>query len=284
MFQLRHSRFAGLAALVAAALALTLPAEATRAGQKDDKKKVKSSIKITVPREDAELKIEGQVMKGKGLVRELITPDLDSGKEYEYTASAFWEPNNYTKITRTKTITFKAGDPIVVDFNKPDPGKQDMVQVRWVPTPQDIVDKMIELGGLKEGDVAYEPGPGDGRVLITAAKKGAKKCVGIELDPKKADEARENVKKEKLEDKITIRVGDALKVEDYGEATIVFLYMGEEFDLQLRPLLEKQLKPGTRIVSHRFKMGDWQPDKTIKVTGADGDEYELHLWVVKEKK
>jgi predicted RNA methylase len=140
------------------------------------------------------------------------------------------------------------------------------------------------MAKITKDDVVYEPGPGDGKVLIAAVKAGAKKAVGIELDPKKAAEARENVKKAGLSDKITIREGDALKVEDWGDASVVFLYMGNEFNNLLRPVLEKQLKPGTRIVSHRFVMGDWAPDKTIDVKGADGDDYKLHLWVVKEKK
>ena len=101
---------------------------------------------------------------------------------------------------------------------------------------------------------------------------------------KKAAEASENVKKAKLDEKVKIIEGDALKDRDYSEATVVMLYMGNEFNGLLRPILEKQLKPGTRIVSHRFTMGDWAPDKTLKITGEDGDMYELHLWTVKEKK
>ena len=172
-----------------------------------------------------------------------------------------------------------------MDLSKSDPASPDAVVVRWVPTPQDLVYKMIEMAGVKDTDVVYEPGPGDGRILITAAKKGAKKCVGIEFDPKKTVEAQENVKKAGLADKITIRQGDALKVTDYGEATVIFLYMGEQFNLALRPLFEKQCKPGTRIVSHRFLMGDWKPDKTIPVSSIDepGYDTELHLWVVKAK-
>ena len=152
-----------------------------------------------------------------------------------------------------------------------------------MPTPDDIVDEMMKLGDVKKGDIVYEPGPGDARMLIAAVKKG-EKGVGIEIDPKKADEANENVKKAKLDKQITIIEGDALKDRDYSEATVVLLYMGNEFNNLLRPILEKQLKPGTRIVSHRFVLGDWEPDKTITVTGQDGDEYKLHLWVIKEKK
>jgi tRNA A58 N-methylase Trm61 len=173
---------------------------------------------------------------------------------------------------------------VVVDLTKVDPKNPDKAVVRWVPTPDDIVEEMMKLGNVKKGDIVYEPGPGDARMLIAAVKKGADKGVGIELDPKKAAEAKENVKKAGLEKQITIIEGDALKDRDYSEATVVLLYMGNEFNNLLKPILEKQLKPGTRIVSHRFVLGDWKPDKTIMVMGADGDEYTLHLWTVKDKK
>jgi predicted RNA methylase len=143
---------------------------------------------------------------------------------------------------------------------------------------------MMKLGKVGKDDVVYEPGPGDGRMLIASVKKGAKKGVGIELDPKKAEEARENIKKAGLDKQITVVEGDALKDRDYSEATVVLLYMGNEFNELLRPILEKQLKPGSRIISHRFVMGDWKPDQTKTITGADGDEYLIHLWTVGEKK
>jgi uncharacterized protein (TIGR03000 family) len=281
MFAARFARAFGLAL----ALCFLSGAFAGAGNAQKDAKKAKSKLKITVPQDDAKLQIEGKDTKPSGITREFETPELEVGKAYEYTFTVMWEPNNYTKITRTKNIEFKGGDDITVDLTKADPKNPDKAVVRWVPTPDDIVEKMIELGSVKEGDVVYEPGPGDGRVLIASIKKGkAKKAVGIELDPKKADEAKENVKKAGLEKEIEIRTGDALKVDDYGNATVIMLYMGNEFNNLLRPLLEKQLKPGTRIVSHRFVLGDWAPDKTITVTGMDGDEYKLHLWTVKEKK
>jgi uncharacterized protein (TIGR03000 family) len=250
-----------------------------------EKKKAKSKLKILVPQDDAELLIEGKATKPTGGTREFETPELEVGKLYEYTFSTTWHPNNYTTLTRIKSVEFKGGEEVVTaDLTKADPKVMDKAVIRWVPTPDDIVKKMIELGEVKKDDVVYEPGPGDGRVLIASVKAGAKKAVGIEIDAKKVEEARENVKKAKLEDKISIIEGDALGDRDYSEATVVMLYMGNEFNNLLRPLLEKQLKPGTRIVSHRFVIGDWAPDKTIKVTGTDGDEYTLHLWTVKEAK
>jgi uncharacterized protein (TIGR03000 family) len=288
MFAARNIRFFGLAlalCFLSSGLARTGIAQDKKEEKKDDKKKVKSKLKITVPEADAELRIEGKLMeKSSGAVREFETPDLDPSKEYEYSFSVVWRPNNYTVLTRTKNIEFKGGEDLNVDLTKADPKNPDKAVIRWVPTPDDIVEEMMKLGSVKEGDIVYEPGPGDGRVLIAAVKKGAKKAVGIEIDPKKAAEAVENTKKAKVDDKVKIIEGDALKDRDYSEATVVMLYMGNEFNELLRPVLQKQLKPGTRIVSHRFVMGDWAPDKTIKVTGADGDEYVLHLWTVKEKK
>lgn len=289
MFTPRTARALGLALSVfflsAGVTALSAKAQPDKKDEKkDEKKKAKSKLKISVPQEDAKLQIEGKDTKPSGLVREFETPELEVGKLYEYSFSVMWEPNNYTKLTRSKSVEFKGGDDIVVDLTKVDPKNPDKAQIRWVPTPDDIVEEMMKLGKVGKDDVVYEPGPGDGRVLIASIKKGAKKAVGIEIDAKKADEAKENVKKAKLDKEITIIEGDALKDRDYSEATVVMLYMGNEFNNLLRPVLEKQLKPGTRIVSHRFVMGDWAPDKTIMVKGEDGDEYTLHLWTVKEKK
>jgi uncharacterized protein (TIGR03000 family) len=324
MLTLRHAWCAGLAALIAGALVLAAPAGLILASghpdddkkadskktddkkaddkkaddKKSDGKKVKSTIKVTVPPSpydgltakanasgDAELKIEDQVMMGKGTIREYITPDLEGGKEYEYKFTVIFSPNNYTKITRSKNVSFKAGDPIVVDLTKPDVAFPDKVEIRWVPTPNDLVDEMIKLADVKDTDVVYEPGPGDARVLIAAAKKGAKKCYGIEIDPDRVKASQEAVKKAGLEDKITIKQGDGLKA-DYSEATVIFMYMGDDFGREFGPVIQKQCKPGTRIVSHRFLMGDWKPDKTIPVKSNDdaGYETELHLWVVKDKK
>jgi uncharacterized protein (TIGR03000 family) len=281
MFAVRISRAFGLAVVLCF---LSGAFTATHAQDKKEVKKAKSKLKITVPQDDAKLLIEGKDTKPTGVTREFETPELEVGKAYEYSFAVTWEPNNYTKITRTKNIEFKGGDDINVDLSKADPKVPDKAVVRWVPTPDDIVEEMMKLGGVKKGDIVYEPGSGDGRMLIAAVKKGADKGVGIELDTKKAEEARENIKKAKLEKQITIIEGDALKDRDYSEATVVLLYMGNEFNNLLRPILEKQLKPGTRIVSHRFVLGDWDPDKTITVTGEDGDEYKIHLWTVKEKK
>ncbi len=247
-------------------------------------KGVKSKITVTVPQDDAELQIEKKVMKTAGKVREFDTPELEAKKMYEYEFVATWKPNNYTVITRTRVEKFVAGDAVVVDLTKEpkDGDPKDKAVIRFVPTPDDVVDAMIKLGKVGKDDVVFEPGCGDGRIIVASVKAGAKKAVGIDLDEERVKESNAAVKAAGLGDKIDIRKGDALEVKDYGDATVVMLYMGDEFDLLVRPVLVRELKVGSRIVSHRFTMGDWKTDETKTITGQDGEEYLVHLWTVTE--
>jgi len=114
------------------------------------------------------------------------------------------------------------------------------------------------------------------------AKAEAKRGVGIDIDPLRIKESKANAKRVGVEDKVEFRLGDVLKVKDLSDATVVLLYMGDELNMQLRPILQKHLKPGARIVSHRFTMGDWKPLKTETITGKDGDKYQIHLWKIEE--
>lgn len=243
-------------------------------------KTVKSKIKVSVPSEDSELLIESKPTKTTGLTREYDTPELEAGKRYEYTFTARWRPNNYTVMTRPRTVQFTAGDEVAVDLTK-DTDK-DKAEIRYVPTPDDIVDEMIKLAKVTKDDVVFEPGCGDGRIVVASVKAGAKKGVGIDLDKDRVKESKAAVKAASLVDKIEIREGDALEVKDYADATVVMLYMGEEFNQLIRPTLLRDLKVGSRIVSHRFPMKDWKPDDTKKVTGQDGLDYEVHIWKVTE--
>jgi uncharacterized protein (TIGR03000 family) len=248
-------------------------------------KGVKSKITVTVPQDDAELQIEKKVMKTTGKTREFDTPDLEPNKMYLYEFVATWRPNNYTVITRTRTEKFVAGANVVIDLTKEpkDGDPMDKAVIRFVPTPDDVVQEMIKLGKVGKDDVVFEPGCGDGRIIIACVKAGAKKAVGIDLDEERVKESTAAVKAAGLGDKIDIRKGDALEVKDYGDASVVMLYMGDEFDLLVRPVLLRDLKVGSRIVSHRFTMGDWKPDTTKMITGMDGDEYLVHLWTVTEE-
>ena len=189
-------------------------------------------------------------------------------------------PNSYTWMTRTKTVSFRAGERVVVDLAAEDPS--DRVRVVYVPTPDDVVAEMIKLAGVEPADVVFEPGCGDARITVEAVKAGARKGVGIDIDPERVAESRGLVKAAGLDDRIEIRQGDALDIRDLSEASVVFLYMGDHFNLLIRPHLWRELKVGARVVSHRFTMGDWKPDRTVQV-GPYERAYELHLWTVTEE-
>jgi uncharacterized protein (TIGR03000 family) len=246
-------------------------------------KMVKSKLIIKLAQDDATLQIEDKVTKTTGLLREFDTPELIADQKYKYTMTAKWRPNNYTEITRTRVVQFTAGEELIVALSKKDAEPTDRAEIRYVPTPDDIVQEMIKLAKVGKDDVVFEPGCGDARIVTACVKAGAKKGVGIDLDKDRVKESKETVSAAKLTDKIDIRLGDALDQPDYGDATVVMLYMGDEFDLIIRPILCRDLKVGTRIVSHRFNMGDWKPDTTKKITGADNDEYEILLWTVTEE-
>ena len=145
--------------------------------------------------------------------------------------------------------------------------------VPFVPSPQIVVDKMIELAGVKKGDVVYDLGSGDGRIVIAAAKKGAR-AVGFDIDPDLVAESRANVKKAGVEESAEIRHQDILTV-DLSPASVVTMYLLPDVNLKLKPNLLSQLKPGSRVVSHSFDMGDWKPDKVERVDGRT-----IYLWII----
>jgi len=148
--------------------------------------------------------------------------------------------------------------------------------VPFVPTPQEVVDKMIELAGVKKGDLVYDLGSGDGRIVVTAAKKGAK-AVGFEIDGDLVKQSRDNIRKAGVQEQAEIRQQDILTV-DLSAASVVTMYLLPDVNLQLRPNILSQLKPGSRVVSHAFDMGDWKPDRTERVDGRT-----LYLWTIPAK-
>jgi len=252
--------------------------------------KATATIKVLLPDHNYKepvVTVEGVVTKSTGSERSFTTPPLEPNKTYKYKVEALLEPNNYTKITRPREIEFKAGETVTVDMRIKD-DKLDKIVVRWVPTPNDIVDKMATMAKIGKDDIVYDPGCGDAVMLIRPVKMlGAKKGIGIDIDPKMVVKAKEKAKEEGVEDKIVIRQGDILNekdMADLAEATVVLIYIGDDLGARISPLLQKVLKPGTRIVSHRFSLGDWQPDKKETVKGEDGDDYDLLYWVVKAKK
>lgn len=147
----------------------------------------------------------------------------------------------------------------------------------YVPTPQDVVERMLELANVGKDDVVYDLGSGDGRLVITAAKKYGAKGVGIDIDPERISEAKANAEKAGVQSLVEFRQQDALTV-DVSPATVVTLYLLSSSNMKLRPILTKQLKAGSRIVSHQFSMGDWQPAKNETFTDSNGATRTLYLW------
>jgi SAM-dependent methyltransferase len=150
------------------------------------------------------------------------------------------------------------------------------LDVPYVPTPQIVVDRMIELGQVDAKDVLYDLGCGDGRLVITAAKKGAR-AMGVDLNPVRIAEAKENAKKAGVTDRVEFKVAN-LFTTDVSPASVVTLYLLPEVNMKIRPQLWKQLKVGTRVVSHAFDMGDWAPEQTERVDGKT-----IYAWTITEK-
>jgi SAM-dependent methyltransferase len=147
-------------------------------------------------------------------------------------------------------------------------GQQGLRQpdVIYVPTRQTVVDAMLNVAKVKAGDVVYDLGCGDGRIVVSAAKLGAR-GIGIDIDPQRVAEANQNVQRSGVGDRVKILNQD-LFTTDFSDASVVALYLLPSLNLRLRPILWKSLKPGTRVVSHDFDMGDWKPEQTLNVDGA----------------
>ena len=149
--------------------------------------------------------------------------------------------------------------------------------VVFVPTPNRVVDLMLEMAEVSSRDLVYDLGSGDGRIPITAAQRYGARGVGIDINPARIEEARANARDARVEDKVRFIEGD-LFLADISEATVVTLYLLNSINVRLRPKLLEELKPGTRVVSHAFHMGEWKPEKTDGVHGS-----EVFLWRVPGK-
>lgn len=143
--------------------------------------------------------------------------------------------------------------------------------VPYVPTPQPVVDAMLRIAGVTEKDVVYDLGCGDGRIVITAAKLGAL-GVGVDLDPVRVEESRKQARLAGVSGRARFLQGDFFNT-DLSEATVVTLYLLTSLNVKLRPKLKKELKPGSRVVSYTFGMGDWKPERTVTIDGRP-----IHLW------
>ena len=147
----------------------------------------------------------------------------------------------------------------------------------YVPTPSDVVDRMLALASVTSRDVVYDLGCGDGRIIIAAAQKLGARGVGVDIDPVRIAEAQRHAARAQVEHLVTFRLEDAFDT-DVSEATVVTLYLLSAHNVALRPILTRQLRPGARIVSHNYAMGDWEPDVVDVFTSADDQSRTLYLW------
>jgi len=163
----------------------------------------------------------------------------------------------------------------------------DREEIPFVPTPIEVVDKMLELAEVKKADVVYDLGSGDGRIVIRAAKKYGVRAVGIEMDRLLLDKARQDAKAAGVSHLVEFRAEDAMKT-DLSKATVITLYMLPWFNEAMKPSFQKQLKPGARIVAHDFGIEGWEPDKTKKLAeieikpGGLRHQHTLYLWRISD--
>ena len=158
------------------------------------------------------------------------------------------------------------------------PSTEKPLDVPYVPTKEPVVDRMLQMAKIQPGDVLYDLGCGDGRIVIAAAKRFGIRGVGIDIDPVRIAEAQENAKKAGVADRVQFIQGDLFDA-DVKPASVVTLYLLPDVNLKLRPKLQSDLKPGSRIVSHNYNMGDWKPEQSAKVT-VDGTEHLVYMWTV----
>ncbi len=153
-----------------------------------------------------------------------------------------------------------------------EPRRPDVI---YVPTPPEVVEAMLDMADVKDGDVLYDLGSGDGRIPIAAVKRAnLKKAVGIDIDPTRIQEANDNARMQGVTGKVQFRQAD-LFASDFSDATVITLYLLDSLNEKLRPKLLAELKPGTRIVSHAFRMGDWEPEES-KMVGSSM----IYSWTV----
>jgi uncharacterized protein (TIGR03000 family) len=230
-------------------------------------------LEVYVPA-DARLTIDSAKTRQTGTLRRFESPPLPVGQEFTYHLKATWTEQS-KQVVNEKDVRVVAGQQTKVDLRsdrQPD--------VVYVPTPQEVVDKMLEMADVKKTDVVYDLGCGDGRIVVTAAKKYGAKAVGYDIDPERVRDSLDNVRKNKVEDLVTIKKADIFTL-DLSEASVVTLYLLPQLNVKLMPQLAK-LKPGTRIVSHDFDMHGAKPLKKVDIRppGNLEREHTIYLWIV----
>jgi Methyltransferase domain len=158
------------------------------------------------------------------------------------------------------------------------PAAAKRLEVPYVPTPDEVVATMLAVARVGKDDVLYDLGSGDGRIVIAAARQFGTRGTGIDIDPQRIREADENARRAGVTDRVRFILGDIFDA-DISEATVVALYLLPVVNLRLRPKLLKELRPGSRIVSHDYDMGDWKPDRTVRVQLPERD-HTIYYWVV----
>jgi ribosomal protein L11 methylase PrmA len=176
-------------------------------------------------------------------------------------------------LVATIIVASLPGAAVAVAQDAP-PRRPDVI---YVPTPEAVVEAMLQVANVGKNDIVYDLGCGDGRIPVTAARKYGARGVGIDIDPQRIREANENVAKNKVGDLVKIVQGDLFE-QDLSQATVVTLYLLPSLNVKLMPKLMKELKPGTRIVSHAFDMGDWKPEKELDVEGR-----KVYYWTIPKR-
>ena len=170
----------------------------------------------------------------------------------------------------------EASSPPVVEV------KKTKADVPFVPTPNEVVEQMLKMANVSNGDIVFDLGSGDGRIPITAVQRyAAKRAVGVEINPDLVKQSRENAEKAGVSDRVKFLQQDLFKT-DLRDANVVTLYLLPDVNLKLRPKLFEELKPGTRVVSHAFNMGDWKPEREEQVKANNGRTYTLYQWTIPE--
>jgi predicted O-methyltransferase YrrM len=175
--------------------------------------------------------------------------------------------------TPTETTTASADTSTTTAQREPD--------VVYVPTPNEVVEQMLAVAKVGKNDVIYDLGSGDGRIVITAAQKFGTRGTGIDIDPERIQEANANAKTAGVTDRVKFLQQDLFQT-DISDATVVTLYLLPKLNVKLRPKLFKELKPGTRIVSHDFDMGEWKPEKVLQVKGPSRT-HTVYFWTIPEE-